>query len=215
MSDNKNWTEEDLLPISALQHLIFCERQCALIHIEQLWDENRFTAEGRVMHERVHELGAEQRGRVRVARGLRIRSLELGLIGQADIVEFHRQDDGSEVPYPIEYKRGRAKPSDCDKIQLCAQALCLEEMLSTHIPEGALFYGKPHRRLMVPLDNALRASTAETAQRLHALIRSGITPTPEYERRKCEACSLYDLCRPRAFLEGGNVAQYLERMLSE
>ena len=209
-----SYADTDLLQLSALQHLMFCERQCALIHIEQLWAENRFTAEGRVLHERVHELSAEQRGRVRIARGLRIRSLELGLIGQADVVEFHKQDNGTEVPYPIEYKRGRAKPSECDRIQVCAQALCLEEMLGTMVPEGALFYGKPHRRLVVPMTVELRNLTTQTAQRLHALVQRGITPPPIYERRKCDACSLYNLCRPRAQLEGGPVSDYLNRMLA-
>ena len=129
------FTEDNLLPISALQHLLFCERQCALIHLERAWQENRLTAEGRIMHERVHEGGDETRRDVRIVRGLRLRSLALGLVGIADVVEFHRAADGVAVPesagtwrpFPVEYKRGRPKSEPWDAVQLCAQALCLEE----------------------------------------------------------------------------------------
>lgn len=188
--------ENELLPISAMQHLLFCERQCALIHTEQVWEENRLTAEGRVMHERVHEVGAEQRGSVRVARGLRIRSLRLGLIGQADVVEFHRQPDGPPVPMPIEYKRGKPKANRCDEVQLCAQALCLEEMLQVEIPRGALFYGRSRRRTEVEFDTELRQLTEQAAARLHELIRSRLTPPAVYEK-KCDTCSLFALCLPK------------------
>ena len=206
------YDEEDLLPLSALQHLMFCERQCALIHIEQVWEENRLTAEGRVMHERVHESGLESRGAVRIARGLRIRSLRLGLIGQADVVEFHRQPEGDERPFPIEYKRGKPKANRCDEVQLCAQAVCLEEMLNREIPGGALFYGKPRRRTEVLFDQALRDLTRETARRLHTLIEQGITPPAVYEK-KCDSCSLLDVCKPK--ITGGelSVRAYLEKMI--
>ena len=145
--------EDDLLPISGLQHLVFCERQWALIHIEQFWEENRLTAEGRVLHERVHDTATESRPGVVVARGLRLQSRQLGLTGQADVVEFHRIGDGDAGgvqlperegwwrPFPVEYKRGRPKANACDEVQLCAQALCLEEMFSVAIRSGALFYG--------------------------------------------------------------------------
>jgi CRISPR-associated exonuclease Cas4 len=199
------YAEDSLLPLSALQHLMFCERQCALIHIEQAWAENRLTAEGRVMHERVHELDSEKRGEVRIARGLRIRSLELGLIGQADVVEFHagrgtRIADGelqiTERPFPIEYKRGKPKADVCDEIQLCAQALCLEEMLGTAAPDGAIFYGQTRRRHDVTFTPELRQLTADTARRLHELVDRGVTPPAVYEK-KCEACSLKSLCLPQ------------------
>ncbi len=144
-----SYAEDDLIPISALQHLIFCERQCALIHVEQAWDENRFTAEGRIMHERVHEAGEDSRGTVRVARGLSLRSLRLGLIGKADVVEFHRVERGRWRPFPVEHKRGKPKPDESDKVQLCAQALCLEEMLGAEVPSGAIFYGRTRHRLEV------------------------------------------------------------------
>ncbi len=212
MASAEACSEADLLPLSALQHLLFCERQCALIHVEQVWQENRFTAEGRVMHERVHEPDSETRGSVRIARGLRIRSISLGLIGQADVVEFHRQADGSEQPFPVEYKRGRPKANHCDEIQLCAQALCLEEMLSISVLAGALFYGKPRRRTDVAFTPELRALTAQAAKRLHALVNTGTTPPAAYEK-KCDTCSLYDLCQPKMAGRGLSASHYLERML--
>ena len=139
------YTEDDLLPLSGLQHLLFCERQCALIHIEQVWAENVLTAEGRIMHERVHEEGKESRGDVRIEFGMPLRSLRLGLIAKADVVEFHRDreyPDDLWRPFPVEYKRGKPKKGNFDKVQLCGQAMCLEEMLDVEIPAGALFYGK-------------------------------------------------------------------------
>ena len=137
------YTEDDLLPISGLQHLLFCERQCALIHLEQVWAENRLTVEGKNMHDRVHEREAESRPGIRIVRALRLRSLRLGLTGMADVVEFHL-DSGVRsqgLPFPVEYKRGKPKADYSDSVQLCAQAICLEEMLSCTIPAGALFYG--------------------------------------------------------------------------
>ena len=156
--------DSDLIPISALSHYSFCPRRCAFIHIEHQWEENRFTAEGRIMHERVHEEGSEMRAGVRIERGVSLRSLRLGLIGKADVVEFHRREDGIWRPFPVEYKRGKPKPDHCDKIQLCAQALCLEEMIQAEIPGGALFYGQTRRRLDVVFDNNLRRETEEAAR---------------------------------------------------
>lgn len=199
------YSEDDLLPLSALQHLLYCERQCALIHIEQVWSENRFTAEGRAAHDRVHSAGHETRDGVRIARDLSLRSLRLGLIGKADVVEFH---DG--IPYPVEHKRGHAKTNRCDEVQVCAQALCLEEMLGVPVPEGALFYGEPRRRTLVAFDETLRAETEETARRLHALFAAGRTPPAVYDKAKCERCSLLDVCKPKA---GGDVARYLAEAL--
>ncbi len=202
------YTEDDLLPLSALQHLIFCERQCALIHIEQAWAENLFTAEGRIMHERVHEEGSESRGDIRIKRGAPLRSLRLGLIGKADVIEFHRQADGSWQPFPVEYKRGKPKKDDSDRVQLCAQALCLEEMLKVFVPDGALFYGKTRRRLDFALDGTLRKLTEETAMRLHELIDSGRTPKPVYAK-KCDSCSLVGVCLPKTIGKRGSVQRYL------
>lgn len=206
------FAEPDLLPLSALQHLAFCERQCALIHIEGAWAENRLTAQGRILHERVHERDGESRGDVRIARGLRLRSLRLGLAGQADVVEFHRQSDRSWQPFPVEYKRGRAKRGDCDRIQLCAQAMCLEEMLGVAVPEGALFYGTPRRREPVVLTAGLRASVEDAARRLHSLVAAGRTPPAVYSDR-CENCSLASLCRPRMPATKGVVERYIARAL--
>lgn len=202
--------EDDLAMISALQHLLFCKRQCALIHLEQQWQENLFTAEGRLMHERVHKPGAESRRKVRVEYSLAIRSLRLGLSGQADIVEFHRQDDGSWLPLPVEYKRGRPKKDDTDRVQLCAQALCLEEMLNCSVPEGALYYGQKQRRYPVIFDQTLRHATQTAAAELHALLNSNTTPTPEFGP-KCESCSLLPSCLPTA-ATGKNVPAYIRRM---
>ena len=197
--------ESDLLPLSALQHLMYCERQCALIHIEQAWSENRFTAEGRVAHARVHGGGHEMRDGVRIVRDVALRSLRLGLAGKADVVEF-----SEGVPYPVEHKRGHNKANNCDRVQLCAQALCLEEMIGVPVPEGALFYGEPRRRTVVALDAALRAETETAAVRLHGLFDAGRTPPAVYDKGKCERCSLLDLCKPRA---GGDVARYLREAL--
>lgn len=187
--------EDSLLPLSALQHLAFCERQWGLIHLEQAWSENRLTAEGRVLHERVHEAESESRGGLRIARGLRLRSLRLGLAGIADVVEFHRSDEGW-IPFPVEYKRGAPKSDRCDAIQLCAQAMCLEEMLQVTVYRGALFYGMPRRRQEVAIDAALRAETETLAVRMHALYSKGTTPAP-LPRPACRNCSLVGLCLPK------------------
>ena len=209
-----NYTEDDLIPISALQHVVFCERQCALIHVEQVWDENLFTAEGRVMHERVHERDRESRGDVRIERGVPLRSLRLGLIGKADVVEFHRNEGGKWQPFPVEYKRGKPKADDCDKVQLCAQAMCLEEMLAMNVPCGALYYGKTRRRLDVTFDQFLREETERAAKRARELIQEGVTPKAVYDK-KCKRCSLAAHCMPRLFREKRSVEKYLARMVEE
>jgi CRISPR-associated exonuclease Cas4 len=205
---------DDLIMISALQHYAFCPRQCALIHIEQIWTESGRTAEGRILHERVHDESRESRGDIRIDYGVSLRSLRLGLIGKADVVEFHRRQDGSWLPFPVEYKRGKPKADDCDKVQLCAQAICLEEMLSITIPEGALFYGQTRHRLNVVFDETLRRETEETARRAHALVASGRTPQPIYEKR-CESCSLMADCLPKTIQKRRSVKNYLTRILDE
>lgn len=187
------YTEDDLLPISALQHLLYCERQCALIHIERVWEENLFTAEGRILHEKVDSGEDCVRAGKRIARSLPLRSFRLGLSGIADVVEFGPEK--SDV-YPIEYKRGRSKAANWDRIQLCAQAMALEEMLGVPVNEGALFYGKSRRREVVMLDAALREETLAASERLHSLIDSGQTPRARYEA-KCDACSLIGQCMPK------------------
>lgn len=208
---NKTYNEDDLIQLSALQHLVFCERQCALIHIEQLWEENVFTAEGRIMHDKVDTANREVRGKVRIEYGVPMRSLRLGLIGKADVVEFHRKDDGTWLPFPVEYKRGKPKGGNCDKVQLCAQAICLEEMMNIEIREGALFYGQTRHRHDVKFDSALRTATEEAAKKVHELIESGITPPPEYSA-KCKKCSLIDLCMPKV---SSKASSYLLKALEE
>jgi CRISPR-associated exonuclease Cas4 len=203
------YSEDDLLPLSALQHLLFCERQCALIHIEQIWSENIFTAQGRVMHDRVHSETSESRKDARVEFGMAVRSLRLGLIGKADVIEFHRQQDGSWRPFPVEYKRGKNKVQNCDKVQLCAQALCLEETLGVVIPSGAIYYGKERRRTDVAFDDALRKETEETAGRLRALIQNGVTPKAVY-KPECESCSLVEYCLPQTMQRSESVQHYLK-----
>jgi len=205
---------EDLIQLSALQHMVFCERQCALIHVEQTWTESGRTAEGRIMHERVHDESRESRRDVRIDYGVSLRSLRLGLIGKADVVEFHRQTDGAWRPFPVEYKRGKPKADDCDKVQLCAQAICLEEMLSVAIPEGALFYGQTRHRFDVVFDEDLRRKTEETARKAHDLVASGRTPPPVYEKR-CESCSLIAECLPKTIQKRRSVKNYLTRILGE
>ena len=211
-----SYSEDQLLPLSALQHYIFCPRQCALIHLEQGWAENRLTAEGRILHERVHEAGDESRGDVRIARGVRLKSLQLGLTGVADVVEFHRRAQGEPwQPFPVEYKRGKPKADRCDEVQLCAQALCLEEMLDAEIPEGALFYGKTRRRAGVRFDAPLRELVERTAAGVHALFESGVTPAPTDEKAKCARCSLQDLCMPNVAATSRTVASYLDGIMAE
>jgi CRISPR-associated exonuclease Cas4 len=204
--------EDDLIMISALQHIVFCERQCALIHIEQIWLESGLTAEGRIMHEKVHEQDRESRGNIRIEYGLPLRSLRLGLIGKADVVEFHRVNKDTWQPFPVEYKRGKPKLDHCDMIQLCAQAICLEEMLSVPVPGGAIFYGRTRRRLDVSFDETLRRETEDAAEKAHQLISSGITPPPVYEKR-CESCSLIGECMPKKIGEKTSVKNYLARMI--
>jgi CRISPR-associated exonuclease Cas4 len=207
-----NYTEDDLIMVSALQHIAFCERQCALIHIEQVWSESGLTAEGHIMHERVHEQDRESRGNVRIEYGLPLRSLRLGLIGKADVVEFHRVAKDKWQPFPVEYKRGKPKHDHCDMIQLCAQAMCLEEMLSVSVPSGAIFYGRTRRRLDVSFDDTLRKETEEAAEKAHQLIASGKTPLPVYEKR-CKSCSLIEECIPKTIGEKSSVKRYLARMV--
>lgn len=229
-------SEDDLLPVSALADLVFCERRAAMHHVEGVWEDNIFTVEGSFMHEKADLEGTtESRGDVRVARGLRLHSLRLGLTGKADVVEFHRMENtaaassdmqttrslavalsgisGLWQPFPVEYKRGHLRHEEGFEVQVCAQALCLEEMLNVRVPSGALFYGKSARRLDITFDASLRAKTEAAAERLHALFRQGKTPTVRYEK-KCEKCSLMSLCMPKVTGQRRNVEQYLADTIS-
>ncbi len=225
------FTEDELLPLSALQHWLYCPRQCALIHLEQAWAENKFTAEGQTLHKKAHEGPDESKAGVRITRSLQVRSFALGISGQCDIVEFHPAcgDVRSEISnlkgrvthpapagsegnlksqisdlksiasaMPVEYKRGKPKSHRADEVQLCGQAMCLEEMLGVAIPNGCLYYGEKRRRTEVEFDAVLRQLVTDTAAVLHAMIDSRNTPSAEYEPRRCDACSLIDLCQPKA-----------------
>jgi CRISPR-associated protein Cas4 len=190
--------DDGLLPISALQHFAYCPRQFALIHIEQAWEENQFTAEGRHLHERVDGGFPEQRGSVRYERSVMVCSDRLGIQGKLDLLEVHQ--DGSGARYlPVEYKRGKPKLQDWDRIQLCAQALCLEEMVGVQLNEGALWYWQVRKREPVVLNEVLRESTLKIIEEAQALRVSGCTPRPTDIKQRCRGCSLVDVCQPERF----------------
>lgn len=202
----------DLIPLSALQHYLYCSRQCALIHVEQIWVENRFTAEGRVLNARTDEPRAETRRGVRTVTAMPLRSLRLGVSGVADVVELSTVD-GHMYARPVEYKRGKPKAHRADEVQLCAQGIALEEMLFTDVPEGSLFYGETRRRVVVPFDTELRRLTEEVAAGARALIEGGVVPHMDYRADRCRACSLLEPCCPRQTADGGKVAHYMASML--
>jgi len=210
------YAEDDLLPISALQHLVFCERQAALIHVERLWADNRFTAEGNRLHRKAHDGRPETRDGERIARGVPLRSLTLGLTGVADIVLYRPPDGGVTrgglaealrradpqalaacAITPVEYKRGRPKRGDADRVQLCAQALCLEEMHGVRVPVAALYYGQTRRRDEVRIDEELRSTTRAAAARFREIVEGRRTP-PAVREKKCDKCSLLGVCLPSA-----------------
>ncbi len=229
------FNEDDLVPISALQHLIFCPRQCALIHLERLWADNQWTAEGHLLHKNAESGKSTTRDGIRITRDLPLQSLKYGLIGKADIIEWHppsNLDVRSEKQtlkkiidlhrtrslagwtiLPVEYKRGQPKQNDSDRVQLCAQALCLEEMLKITICRGLIFYGKKQHRYEVNLDEALRKTTIDTIQQMHELIASGCTPSAEFGP-KCHSCSLYDLCLPQSFQQN-SASQWLSQQVNQ
>ncbi|MCE2522193.1 MAG: CRISPR-associated protein Cas4 [Rhodobacteraceae bacterium] len=196
------------LPISALQHWLYCPRQCALIHVERLWVENRLTAEGRALHNRVDTGGHESRKGVKTLRSVELASEQYCLHGVADVVQLRGMPP---EPYPVEYKRGRAKDHRADDVQLCAQAICLEEMFSVRIPEGAIYYGKSRRQKRVAFDLSLRTLTLGIIEQASAAINEARVPTPQYEERKCGACSLISLCKPKRMESPPRVAAWLAR----
>lgn len=193
--DTKDQYAGEPIPLSALQHAVYCLRQAALIHVERLWADNRFTAEGHVLHAVADKGGARRVRGVRRVMSLPLASVRLHISGVADVVEFLPGADG-ETAFPIEYKRGKPKLHRADEVQLCAQALCLEEMTGRPVPEGALFYAETKRRLVVPFDAELRRQTEETTMALAEVLASGKTPPPTVKRERCRACSLLELCRP-------------------
>ncbi|MCB2188428.1 MAG: CRISPR-associated protein Cas4 [Deltaproteobacteria bacterium] len=233
------FAESDLIALSALQHWAFCPRQCALIHLEAQWSENRLTAEGRLLHEKAHQAGGESRGEVRVERGLPLRSLRLGLTGVADVVEFHRREASSVKPpflscspleregkggppqpgrpntwqpFPVEYKRGRLRDREADRLQLCAQGMCLEEMLGLEVPAGALYHGVSHQREEVVFTATLRNRVAEVTGEIRAMLQSGRTPPPR-SGPHCRSCSLVQVCLPRQSGQPKRASGYLARQI--
>ncbi|MEZ3431477.1 MAG: CRISPR-associated protein Cas4 [Lachnospiraceae bacterium] len=199
------YAEDDYLMLSGIQHFAFCRRQWAMIHIEQQWAENYRTTAGELMHKKAHDEGAfEKRGNILTVRGLRISSHELGVSGQCDVVEFHQAEcgvtlygyDGNWNPVPVEYKHGKPKENNSDELQLCAQAICLEEMFQTVIPEGYLFYGENRRRSHVGFTEGLREEVKNMTKEMHELFQRGHTPNVK-PTKQCKACSLENLCVPK------------------
>jgi len=210
------YNEEDYLNIAGLQHFAFCRRQWALIHIEQQWQENLRTIEGQILHERAHDRYAvEKRGDVIISRGMAVFSRTLGINGVCDIVELHKSCDGVKIigreglykPVPVEYKRGNPKEDDCDAVQLCAQAMCLEEMLLCEIPKGYLFYGETNHRQMVELSQTLRDKVRSMLIEMHAFYDRRYTPKVK-PTKSCKACSLYEICMPK-LCKNLSVSQYI------
>lgn len=200
------YSEDELIPISGLQHVVFCERQFALIHLEQVWADNRFTAEGDALHERVDKVHSESRKLFRQEYGMAIRSLQAGLIGKCDLVELFLDSTGKVgEANPVEFKRGKDKDTDCDRVQLCAQAICLEEMFGIAIPGGDFYYLGTHRRIHFEFNAEIRAFTLGVIETARDILANGITPSALYEASKCDRCSLIDMCMPKAVGEGGKV----------
>ncbi|MFR4852107.1 MAG: CRISPR-associated protein Cas4 [Butyricicoccus sp.] len=204
-----------------MQHFAFCRRQWALIHVEHQWAENYRTVDGSILHEKAHGGGTESRGDLRIVRAMRIHSTVLGVSGECDVVEFHRSENGVALqgrdglwsPFPVEYKRGKPKPHDADKLQLCAQAMCLEEMLCCQISDGALFYGEPRRRTPVEFTAELRQRVRDSLAEMHDYLRRGCTPKVK-PQKGCSACSLKELCLPK-LMKAKSVSGYLKGAMEE
>ena len=234
------YTDEQLVPISALQHLVFCARQCALIHVERVWSENSLTAEGQLLHKKTNTARDQSYQGVRIARSLNLVSRRLGLVGMSDVVEFKPPGETPQpirsaaalsallklssperfagwLITPIEYKRGKPKTNrvwgDCDRVQLCAQTLCLEEMLSVEIPTGQIFYGEQRRRIDVEFDLALRAKTEQLCLELHLLLNSTQLPLPVNDRR-CKRCSLIENCMPEQSQSREKASSWIQKQIA-
>ena len=203
---------DNLLAISALQHYAYCPRQFALIHIEQEWEENQFTAEGRILHERADSGVAEQRHGMRYERGVLLLSQHHRLTGKMDLLEIEQSGPGCY--FPVEYKRGKPKVQDWDRIQLCAQALCIEEMRCVEVFEGAIWYWEARKRERIIFNDALRRTTIAVIRSAHALLDSGRTPPPIENHKRCRACSLVDLCVPDTF-RSDRSGSYVNELFSQ
>jgi CRISPR-associated exonuclease Cas4 len=206
--DTESGSDDELL-LSGIQHYLFCSRQWWLIHIEQEWSENYFTAAGSLVHKRAHDdTYSPPSDKTIVSRGLPLRSDKLGVYGVADIVEFHQVDGcgqgvsvqghrGKFAVFPVEYKRGKTKSNDCDRGQLCLQAMCLEEMFGCSIPEGALWYNASRHREYVQLDKKLRSEVEDAVNEMRSLARTGRVPAVPLNAQKCKSCSLVGVCLPK------------------
>lgn len=213
---------DEYLQMSGIQHFAFCRRQWALAYLEQQWSENLRTAEGHLLHERCHdESFREKRGDILIIRGMRVISHRLRLSGACDVVEFHRDPSGVDLqgqeglwlPFPVEYKRGSPKQNDADRLQLCAEAMALEEMLVCDIPKGAIFYAEPHRREIIDLTGELRKKTEDMAREMNDYFSRGYTPKVK-PGKHCNACSLKELCLP-AICHRLNASEYIQAHLEE
>jgi CRISPR-associated exonuclease Cas4 len=228
LSDPPQYLDEDLLPLRYLNDLLFCERRLALHLVEQIWKDNQYTAEGVYAHKKVDQSANLKRGEKRNVTGMMLVSYRLGVTGKADLVEFRSADvssatpkkvnaDGTSalrVPYPVDFKRGKKRRWDNDEVQLCAQAMCLEEMLNVPVPKGAIFHIKSQHRREVLFDEPLRYQTITAAARLHEIVRTGITPRAEW-RPRCKGCSLLETCMPKAWRPKATAAKYLESLRYE
>jgi len=218
------YEEEDLLMLSGIQHFSFCQRQWALIHIENKWQENAKTVEGNILHSKVNDpYDFEARGDTVIARSVPLVSYELGLYGYGDVVEYTKVETGGVAlkgrkglwqPAPVEYKRGKPKPDERDEVQLCAQAICLEEMLQICVPKGYLYYHAIRRRTEVHFNEELRNLVKELAKRMHQLYLKGSTPKGQYSE-KCKGCSLFELCQPKIINRKILVNEYMKKGIEE
>ena len=199
--------DERLIPLSALQHYVFCPRQCSLIHSEQVWADNYLTAQGNQLHERVDHGAPETRKNIRFERGINVAAPQLGITGKLDLLEFHIKD---HIYIPVEYKRGRPKKDDSDRVQLCAQALCIEEMTNQEVATGSLWYWQTRKRVDIEINEPLRQTTLNIIQEVKQLFNRGITPKPILTKA-CDACSLNNLCFPTLFSQDKST-KYLKEL---
>ena len=220
---SKSYSEDDLLPISALQHLSYCPRQFVLIHMERIWRENVLTAQGRVLHDKAHDpYISEKRGDIIISRAMPLISYSLGVFGEADVVEFHAAAEGIEIakrsgkwlPVPVEYKKGKSKTEPHDRVQLCAQAICLEEMLNANINTGYLYYWEVRSREKVELDSIIRKKTYSVAEEMHHIYANRLLPNAQKAKKQCRKCSLFDDCLP-ILAKAENVAHYIDRAFGD
>jgi CRISPR-associated exonuclease Cas4 len=214
LPDPPQFHDDELLPLRYLNDLLFCERRLALHLVEQIWKDNQYTAEGVYAHKKVDQSANLKRGDKRNVTGMMLVSYRLGVTGKADLVEFRKDENTTSfnVPYPVDFKRGKKRRWDNDEVQLCAQAMCLEEMLNVPVPKGAIFHIKSQHRREVLFDESLRQQTITAAARLHEIVRTGITPPAEWKAR-CKGCSLLETCMPKAWRPKATAAKYLANLI--